>query len=356
MQGTLREIDVYTIINLIEFGQRTGELLIESSTGKFWFLFFNNGALIYATDTDSNLTRLRDYLYGLGLDHALDRLATSKLGINVLEYGQIWQLLESQILNPTQAKTILESTMREVLFDILGLYQGTFVFEISPALTPKLTNLKFSQISSGFSRQLQTWQQFYPVLQSINQCPILLDNEALPHLSAWIDGKTTLRQLSRYSGLDICQIGQSIYDAIALGEVAITPLTLSEPQLAKTQSPRILCIDDSVTICRAVEYILHNHGYQVMAVSSPTKALSVIFQHKPDLILCDIAMPELDGYELCGMLRKSIAFAKVPIIMLTGKDGFIDRVKARMVGATEYLTKPFGEKELLTTVEKYSKR
>ncbi|MFN8969786.1 MAG: response regulator [Pseudanabaena sp.] len=131
---------------------------------------------------------------------------------------------------------------------------------------------------------------------------------------------------------------------------------MSAPQQVKVKSPRILCIDDSVTICRAVEYILHNHGFQVMAVSSPIKALSLIFQHNPDLILCDITMPEIDGYELCGMLRKSSAFAKVPIIMLTGKDGFIDRVKARMVGATEYLTKPFGEKELLTTVEKYSKR
>jgi len=356
MQGTLREIDVYTIIHLIEFGQRTGELLIESTSGKFWFLFFHNGELIYATDTDSNLTRLRDYLHGLGLEHALDRLANSKLGINVLEYGQIWSLLESNVINPTQAKSIIESTMREVLFDILSLYQGTFVFEISPALTPKLTQLKFSQISSEFARHLQRWQQFYPVIQSSNQCPVLMSNDALPHLRNWIDGKTTIRQLSRYSGLDICKIGQDIYDAIATGQVTVPPLVLNVPQQVKVQSPRVVCIDDSVTICRAVEYILHNHGYQVMAVSSPIKALSVIFQHKPDLVLCDITMPEIDGYELCGMLRRSSAFAKVPIIMLTGKDGFIDRVKARMVGATEYLTKPFGEKELLTTVEKYSKR
>jgi twitching motility two-component system response regulator PilG len=356
MQGTLREIDVHTIIHLIEFGQRTGELLIESSTGKFWFLFFDNGELIYATDTDSNLTRLRDYLHGLGLDHALDHLSSSKLGINVLEYGQIWALLEAKILTPDQAKSILESTIREVLFEIIGLYQGTFVFEISAALTPKLTQFKFSQISSEHSQQLQTWKRFYPVLQSIDQCPVLLTQEALPLLNTWIDGKTTIRQLSRYAGQDISHISQIIYDAICFGQVAITPLAMSAPQQVKVKSPRILCIDDSVTICRAVEYILHNHGFQVMAVSSPIKALSLIFQHNPDLILCDITMPEIDGYELCGMLRKSSAFAKVPIIMLTGKDGFIDRVKARMVGATEYLTKPFGEKELLTTVEKYSKR
>ncbi|MFN5472623.1 MAG: DUF4388 domain-containing protein, partial [Pseudanabaena sp.] len=131
MQGTLREIDVYTIIHLIELGQRTGELLIESTAGKFWFLFFSRGELIYATDTNNNLTRLRDYLHGLGLENAVDQLATSKLGINVLEYGQIWALLESNILNPTQAKSIIERTMREVLFEILSLYQGTFVFEIS---------------------------------------------------------------------------------------------------------------------------------------------------------------------------------------------------------------------------------
>jgi len=355
MQGTLREIDVSTIIKLIELGQRTGELLIESNTGKFWFLFFDRGELIYATEADTNLTRLQDYLYGLGLDYALDSLTTSKLGVNVLEYGQIWSLLESKVVDLYQAKIILEKMIREVLFDILGLYQGNFVFEVSPALTPKLSRLKFSQIVSGYSRQLQAWQQFYPFLESVEQIPTLIVPEALPELNVWINGKNSIRQISRYSDWDICKVGQNIYAAIASRQVLISASNANVVAKAEERSPRILCIDDSVTICRAVEYILHNHGYQVMAVASPTKALSLIFQHKPDLILCDIAMPELDGYELCGMLRKSSAFAKTPIIMLTGKDGFIDRVKARMVGATEYLTKPFGERELLTTVEKHCK-
>jgi twitching motility two-component system response regulator PilG len=64
-------------------------------------------------------------------------------------------------------------------------------------------------------------------------------------------------------------------------------------------------------------------------------------------------MPHLEGYELCGMLRQSTAFRQTPIIMLTGKDGFIDRVRARMVGATDYLTKPFGANELLMLLERY---
>jgi twitching motility two-component system response regulator PilG len=64
-------------------------------------------------------------------------------------------------------------------------------------------------------------------------------------------------------------------------------------------------------------------------------------------------MPKMDGYELCAMIRKSGAFHKTPVVMLTGKDGFIDRVRARMAGATEYLTKPFGEQDLLAIVDKY---
>jgi twitching motility two-component system response regulator PilG len=117
--------------------------------------------------------------------------------------------------------------------------------------------------------------------------------------------------------------------------------------------PRVVCIDDDLTIGKTVEYILQAKGYEVTAIRNPLKALTLVFQLKPDLILCDLAMPQLDGYELCGMLRKSTAFRQTPIIMLTGKDGFIDRVRARMVGATDYLTKPFGASELLMLLEKY---
>ena len=91
----------------------------------------------------------------------------------------------------------------------------------------------------------------------------------------------------------------------------------------------------------------------MIGIEDPVQALSQVFQIRPQLILCDIAMPVLDGYEVCAMLRQSTAFRPIPIIMLTGKDGFIDRVRAQMVGATDYLAKPFGAEELVMLVEKY---
>ncbi|AFY69462.1 response regulator receiver protein [Thalassoporum mexicanum PCC 7367] len=353
MQGTLKEIDVTSILRLIELGQRTGELLIESNTGRSWFVFFVNGEITYATDPTSNLNRLRDYLHGLNLDSALEQVLTAKLGINVIEYGQIWALLESQVLSPKQAKAIIRAMIVEVLFDILSLHEGNFVFELGASLAPQLTTIKLSPLLKQITIELQAWYRFYPYIQSPDQCPAIAIDGALPKLNQWVNGKTSLRQLARYGNQSIFAIAKNMYTGILSGAVAMAPLALPVTTKPRHEALRIICIDDSVTICRAVEYILHNNGYQVTAISNPIKALSLVFQLKPDLILCDIAMPDLDGYELCGMFRKSSYFARKPIIMLTGKDGFIDRVKARMVGATEYLTKPFGEKELLMMVEKY---
>jgi twitching motility two-component system response regulator PilG len=158
----------------------------------------------------------------------------------------------------------------------------------------------------------------------------------------------------------VLTVAKAIYPFVQQGLVQV----FYEPSVApannkkewsspETKVPRVVCIDDDNTIRKTVESILNEHGYQATAIGNPLQALSLVFQLKPDLILCDIAMPELDGYEICAMLRNSSAFRQTPIVMLTGINGFIDRVKARMAGATEFYTKPFGESELLMLVEKY---
>ena len=115
----------------------------------------------------------------------------------------------------------------------------------------------------------------------------------------------------------------------------------------------IVCIDDAAAICQTVQSILQPQGYNAIAFTNPLEALNRVFQLQPHLILCDIVMPDLDGYQLCAMLRHSSAFRLVPIIMLSAKTSYIDRAKANMVGATDYLTKPFEPTELLSLIKKY---
>ncbi|WP_416669353.1 response regulator [Egbenema bharatensis] len=394
MQGKLSEIDIRSILQLIELGQRTGELFVEtygSSTGgtdptnnlafplrrsprtgsgKSWLVFFLNGQIIYAGDSGGQLTRLRDYLQRYRVEPEFDSLGTSLIAtVNAPEYGHLWMLLENHVLTPEQGRSIIRSMVHETLFDLLSLHQGSFVFELGTALSPQLMTLEIAPLVTQIMKQVQEWKQLHPQIQSPNQFPSIADAPKLqqsltePTFKAferWVDGKTSFRQIARYLNRDVLTVAKAMYPYIQQGVVQVSSPIFDEsaPQrqsftLKDERVPRIVCIDDGATIRKAVEYILNQHGYEATAISNPLMALSLVFQLKPDLILCDIAMPELDGYEICGMLRRSTAFRETPIIMLTGKDGFIDRVNARMVGATDYLTKPFGEAELLMLVEKY---
>jgi twitching motility two-component system response regulator PilG len=392
MQGKLSEIDIRSILQLIELGQRTGELFVESygspsfssgretgmgnSTlwnrspkppGQSWLVFFLNGKIIYAGDSSSNLTRLRDCLRRYKVEQTLSPNASAIATINAPEYGYLWALLENHVLTPDQGRSIIQSMVQETLFDLLSLHQGAFVFELGSALTPQLMVLEIAPLLKQIMKQVQEWKQFHPHIHSPEQCPVIADSIQLRRtltessfeaLDRWADGKTSLRQMARYLNRDIVTVARAVYPYVRQGLVQMMSQP-EDPQQdrgligAKGKTPRIVCIDDGVAIRLAVEQILNQHDYEATSISNPLKALSLVFQLKPDLILCDIAMPELDGYEICAMLRKSTAFRETPIIMLTGKDGFIDRVKARMVGATDYLTKPFGEGELLMLVEKY---
>ncbi|NJR37888.1 MAG: response regulator [Leptolyngbyaceae cyanobacterium CSU_1_4] len=385
MQGKLSEIDIRSILQLIELGQRTGGLFVETygarnnanpsrrldrSTGQSWFVFFLNGQIIYAGDSCANLTRLQDYLRRYNVDPSFSLTNLSAIAtVNAPEYGHLWALLENRVLTAAQGRSIVQSMVHETLFDLLSLHQGSFIFELGHALSPQLTTLEIGSLVAKIMKQVQEWKQFHPHIQSPDQCPAIADAEQLRQtlspnahttLERWVDGKTSLRQMARYLNRDISAVARAIYPYIQQGIVHLSAppaedFTHSnrELQLLNGQKvPRIVCIDDGIALRKTVECILSQQGYEVTAIGNPLKALSLVFQLKPTY-LCDITMPELDGYEICAMLRKSSAFRETPIIMLTGKDGFIDRVKARMVGATDYLTKPFGEAELLTLVEQY---
>ncbi|MEG3848679.1 response regulator [Microcoleus sp. herbarium19] len=386
MQGNLSEIDIRSILQLIELGQRTGELFVEaySSTGsntgtqptqrslagQSWYVFCFNGQIIYATQSAGSLFRLRDYLHRYKADTALDKIQVPYMAsTNAPEYGYLWALLENHILTPAQGRNIIHSMIHETLFDLLSLHQGSFTFEMGSALAPQLTSLEISSLLAKIVKQVQQWKQFHPHIQSPNQCPVISDpaelRVALPAhtfntLRRWADGRTSIRQMARYLNRDVLTVAKAIYPFVQQGLVQV----FYEPSVAlanhkkewsspETKAPRVVCIDDDNVIRKTVESILNEHGYEATGISSPLQALSMVFPLKPDLILCDIAMPELDGYEICAMLRNSSAFRHTPIVMLTGIDGFIDRVKARMAGATDYFTKPFGESELLMLVEKY---
>jgi len=115
----------------------------------------------------------------------------------------------------------------------------------------------------------------------------------------------------------------------------------------------VACIDDSPTVLNAIQKFLEDQSLSVVAINDPVKALMQIVRSKPDLILLDITMPNLDGYELCALLRRHPRYKRTPIVMVTGNTGFIDRARAKLVRAPGYLTKPFTQSDLLKIVFKH---
>ncbi|MEH2044232.1 response regulator [Nostoc sp.] len=113
---------------------------------------------------------------------------------------------------------------------------------------------------------------------------------------------------------------------------------------------KIVSVDDSPTILKEISYFLENENFSVVTINDPVKAVLSIIRHKPDLILLDLNMLGIDGYELCRIIRNNSLFQNTPIIFVTGNKGIVDKVKAKLVGASGYLTKPFTRAELLKIV------
>ncbi len=113
---------------------------------------------------------------------------------------------------------------------------------------------------------------------------------------------------------------------------------------------KIVSVDDSPTILKEISRFLEEENFSVVTISDPVKAVMAIIRHKPDLILLDLNMEGIDGYELCRIIRNNSMFKNTPIVMVTGNKGIVDKVRARLVGASGYLTKPFTRADLLKMV------
>jgi twitching motility two-component system response regulator PilG len=116
---------------------------------------------------------------------------------------------------------------------------------------------------------------------------------------------------------------------------------------------KVLVTDDSSTIRRSAQLFLKQVGCEVILAEDGFDALGKIAECEPSVIFLDIMMPRLDGYQACSVIKRNAKFAATPVIMLSGQDGIFDRARGKLVGADEYLTKPFTKESLLGALRKY---
>ena len=113
----------------------------------------------------------------------------------------------------------------------------------------------------------------------------------------------------------------------------------------------ILIVDDEPSIVVPIQFLMEQQGYKVMIAERGEDALDLIYQYKPDLVLLDIMLPGIDGYEVCEIARLNPNYRDVKIIFLTAKRSEVEFAKGMALGADAYITKPFSNAALVAKVK-----
>ncbi|MDX2097420.1 MAG: response regulator [Leptolyngbyaceae cyanobacterium bins.59] len=403
---------IYLLAQLVH-SAATGFLQVSGESISWWF-YLDDGKITYATQSIYPFERLALHLRRLSRQvmtlnqevmHRLremfdrDAVGTFTNHTNNDYYAICW-LVDQRILSPTDAIPLVEGLVREAIESLLLLQEGSCEFFEHQDETPKFCRLDLVPLIDYCRRRLQTWQTFAPQVWSPYQRPYLfsqaqsqqkispqlhqklqtiLKGYSFRHLAVLLnqDELALVKNLYPYitNGIILLREPKSPFDHLPripdrpLQTVPVTPpVTNPNPTLdsAPLQPPSppafpqetptarqtytIACIDDSPSILNEMRRFLDDESFVVYAINDPLKALLQVIRLKPDLILLDIGMPGIDGYKLCRLLRNHSLFNHTPIIMVTGNTGIIDRAKAKFVGASDYLTKPFTKSELLKVV------
>ncbi len=162
-------------------------------------------------------------------------------------------------------------------------------------------------------------------------------------------GYDFLHEASQVNPNNVVLAGQVNALLIRLGEIRMQ----DEVHDAMSKGKTILVVDDSPTVRKLIAGKLEKCGHDVFCSSDGIEAMERLEELRPDLILLDITMPRMDGYQVCKLIRSNIATKDVPVVMISGKDGFFDKVRGRMAGTSGYITKPFGPETLMKAVESH---
>ena len=265
------------------------------------------------------------------------------------------RLVQMQLYNWEQIESVIYSQLILTVEQLLP-YPGKFQFDSQKQLN-FCRGVELSKLMLDITQRQEQWNNFKPTIMSMDAVPNLksdtLANITEPnirkHLQEWVNGQRSLVDIAEGLNKDPLSITKSYANWIQAGWLDITNNNTTTTQISLST---VLAVDDSAVMQQLIKRALT--GYcQVILASNAVDALNVIYHEKISLLLLDVSMPEIDGLELCRTVRSIPQFCDLPIIMVTARDGFFDKVKGKFAGSNDYLTKPFDAEQLRQVVSKY---
>jgi len=403
-------------LHLYSQRQFTGKLEVTVASEQQWCLYLSLGHLVWASGGVHPTRRLRRQLAGCIPQINLKEIALRESDrFECWDYHTLTLLVQRHVARTEEIVALMRGLLAEALFDILQALEIASatqqmarvnessdelmeqqplepeLFSIQPRLgvrpssndTGILPRTWTWEIEAALSATQKTWEQWSQMglaLYSPNLAPTISSLEKLQantptslytNLVALINGKRTLRDLAVLLKKDMVGLTRSLVPYVRqrlMGLVEVPDLpnaALTSPQKSSASTPRrrqqptqkrkrlIACIDDNPRIGVTMKKLLTNAGYECVVIQDAVQSIPTLLQHKPDTIFLDLVMPIANGYEICSQIRRISKFEDTPVIILTGRDGIVDRVRAKMVGATDFLCKPIEPRQVLAALRKY---
>ena len=340
-----------SLLAQISSRRATGCLRVFTKTNS-WSIYMEEGRLTYASCSDKLFERLDTYLQRLHQQiptlnsscrvqmRMLFENQNKQESIYQADYQAICWLVDGDYITYHQAESLINELAHVVLESFLTIREGSYEFRSEHPLSelPSFCHLDLRSLIESVQKRLRNRRVSQAPVKPedvstvvSNTTELFAEEKASSNAEKNLPQPTDLRTVEDNKGSKNTNISQS----------------------TKERLYTVACIDDSLTILKSIERFLDEDKFSVVKINDPVKALMQILRSKPDLILLDVEMPNLDGYELCSLLRRHSAFKNIPIVMVTGRTGFIDRAKAKMVRSSGYLAKPFTQSELLKVVFKH---
>lgn len=354
--------------------------LIWTAAAEEWIILLSHGDIIYAAGGRCRAERYRRYLqqhetFAIALN-TLTAAATegnALRSIALQEYTLMATWVEQRKLSKVDYQTFLQQQLAEILFDVVQAEAVSPQLHRHDAIALKSApiSLESDRVVSGIKDDWQNWidaglaevlPNLAPVIQQPEAMQAAVSPQTFRGLRLMLDGRHSLRQLAVKMQRSSLQFAQALRPYLEAGWLALveppasteTELLASRPSPALVQrTPLIACIDDSPMICQSMAQVVKAAGYDFISVSEPARAMKTLLMRRPDLIFLDLIMPDTNGYELCEQLRKISLFKETPIVILSGNDGLVDQVRARLLGATDFLSKPIEPMVILTIIKRH---
>ena len=359
-----QRIHPLSLLASVSSRQASGRLQVVSEA-TVWSLYLEAGQLVYATNLVDPFERLDRHLQRLGRQ-VESMVSAVRVQVRLLfeqsvrsqtnmdpDYRAICWLVEQQYLTPMQAAGLVDGLAKEVMEGFLMVKAGTHDVADRSSLEayPEFCRMDLRSLVEFCQSQLRQRQPTSTIpVNAIGSAPSSGSGPAPGSSSFNLASRLGQPVVPAMAGRTTGQpTGQQTGQPTSQTAVAASTAVRSQVQTAKDHYS-IVCIDDSPTVLQAIHSFLDDTSFTVVMINDPVKALMQVVRSKPDLILLDVGMPNLDGYELCRLLRRHPTFKSTPIIMVTGHTGFLDRAKAKLVGSSGYLTKPFTQSDLLKIV------